>query len=400
MGKSKEKIFSVSEITTVVKELLEQNIGNIYVKGEISDLSMPKSGHIYFSLKDEFNTIRVALFKYAAGRLNLELKDGQEVIVFGKITIYGKKSEYQIIAQDIQMLGIGDLLIKFEKLKKKLVEKGLFDEARKRQIPKFPKKIGIITSITGAAIRDILNIISRRYTNLEILIMPVLVQGEEAPSQIIKAIKDFNEFDDIDVIIIARGGGSIDDLWAFNDENLAYAIYESRIPIISAVGHEIDFTIADFVADLRAPTPSAAAELVVPDKKELLKNLESLKKNIYSLVKTIIKRCSEKLKALIGRYGLKIPERIFDEQVQRIDDIIQNLDEVIDTKFKDMEEKLKSLTEKLNILNPLSILKKGFSIVYDSKGNLVKESNKVSKGEDVKIKLYKGKIVAEVKEKE
>lgn len=298
------------------------------------------------------------------------------------------------------MLGIGDLLIKFEKLKKKLAEKGLFNETRKRKIPKFPQKIGIITSITGAAIRDILNIISRRYTNLEIQIIPVLVQGEEAPGQIIKAIKDFNEFEDIDVIILARGGGSIDDLWAFNDENLAYAIYESKIPIISAVGHEVDFTIADFVADLRAPTPSAAAELVVPDKKELLGNLEALKKNIYSTVKAIIKRYSERLKALMGRYAFKIPERIFDEQVQRLDEVIQNLDEIIDTKFKDMKEKLKNLTEKLNILNPLSILKKGFSIVYDSKGNLVKEANEVSKGEDIKIKLYKGNIVAEVKEKE
>ncbi len=394
-----KKIYAVSEITTIVKGLLEDTIGNIYVKGEISGLKIPESGHIYFSLKDEFNQIKVALFKYSARKLNIDLKDGQEVIVYGKLSIYGKKSEYQIIAEDIQMLGIGDLLLKFEKLKKKLAEKGLFDENRKRQIPKFPEKVGIITSITGAAIRDILKILSRRYTDLEILIKPTLVQGEEAPGQIIEAIKIFNEFDDIDVIIMARGGGSIDDLWAFNDENLAYAIYESRIPIISAVGHEIDWTIADFVADLRAPTPSAAAELLVPDKKELLKILDKQLKNIYNLVISVITNAGEKLNSLIKRYAFKIPQKIYEEQIQRLDDVIININEVMDERIKGFDEKIKNLNEKLNILNPLTILKRGFSIVYDEQGKLIKQSNQVEEGNNVKIKLYKGRLIAEVKEK-
>ncbi len=395
-----EKIHSVSEITTIVKGLLEDTIGNIYVKGEISGLKIPESGHIYFSLKDEFNQIKVALFKYSARKLNIDLKDGQEVIVYGKLSIYGKKSEYQIIAEDIQMVGIGDLLLKFEKLKKKLAEKGLFDESRKKQIPRFPKKVGIITSISGAAIRDILNILSRRYTDLEILIKPTLVQGDEAPGQIIEAIKIFNEFDDIDVIILARGGGSIDDLWAFNDENLAYAIYESKIPVISAVGHEIDWTIADFVADLRAPTPSAAAELLVPDKKELLKILDKQMKNIYNLLVSVITNAGEKLNSLIKRYAFKIPQKIYEEQIQRLDDVIININEVMDERLKEFDEKIKNLNEKLNILNPLTILKRGFSIVYDEKGKLIKQSEQVEKGNNVKIKLYKGKLIAEVKEKE
>lgn len=395
-----EKIHTVSEITTIVKNLLEEKIGNIYVKGEISGLKIPESGHCYFSLKDEFNQIKVALFKYSAKRLNIELKDGQEVVIFGKLSIYGKKSEYQIIAEDIQISGIGDLLLKFEKLKKKLAEKGLFDESRKRPIPEFPCKVGIITSRTGAAIRDILNILSRRYTDLEIIIKPVLVQGDEAPGQIIEAIKILNEIGDIDVIVLARGGGSIEDLWAFNDENLAYAIYESKIPIISAVGHEIDWTIADFVADLRAPTPSAAAELLVPDKNELLKILNRQMRNIYNLTLSILNNSKEKLNSLIKRYAFKIPERIYEEQVQRLDDVIINLNEIMDMKLKELDEKILNMNDKLNILNPLTILKRGFSIVYDEKGRLVKESEKVLKNENIKIKLYKGKLIAQVKEKE
>lgn len=395
-----EKIHTVSEITTIVKNLLEEKIGNIYVKGEISGLKIPESGHCYFSLKDEFNQIKVALFKHSAKRLNIELKDGQEVVIFGKLSIYGKKSEYQIIAEDIQISGIGDLLLKFEKLKKKLAEKGLFDESRKRPIPEFPCKVGIITSRTGAAIRDILNILSRRYTDLEIIIKPVLVQGDEAPGQIIEAIKILNEIGDIDVIVLARGGGSIEDLWAFNDENLAYAIYESKIPIISAVGHEIDWTIADFVADLRAPTPSAAAELLVPDKNELLKILNRQMRNIYNLTLSILNNSKEKLNSLIKRYAFKIPERIYEEQVQRLDDVIINLNEIMDMKLKELDEKILNMNDKLNILNPLTILKRGFSIVYDEKGRLVKESEKVLKNENIKIKLYKGKLIAQVKEKE
>ncbi len=395
-----DKIHTVSEATMIIKELLEENIGSVYIKGEISGLKIPESGHCYFSLKDEFNQIKVALFKHTANKLDIDLKDGQEVVVFGKISIYGKKSEYQIIAEDIKISGIGELLLKFEKLKKKLAEKGLFDESRKRPIPEFPRKVGIITSRTGAAIRDILNILSRRYTDLEIIIKPTLVQGNEAPEQIIEAIKILNEFDDIDVIILARGGGSIEDLWAFNDENLAYAIYESKIPIISAVGHEIDWTIADFVADLRAPTPSAAAEILVPDKNELLNILIKQMKNIHNLMLSIINSNKEKLNSLIKRYAFKIPEKIYEEQVQRLDDAIINLNEVIDVKIKELNEKILNIKDKLNILNPLKVLKRGFSIVYDEKNRLVKESEKVLKNENIKIRLYKGKLIAQVKEKE
>ncbi|HPD19234.1 MAG TPA: exodeoxyribonuclease VII large subunit, partial [Candidatus Goldiibacteriota bacterium] len=269
MPYSKDKPLTVTEINLLIRNLLEENFEKVWIKGEISNLSCPASGHIYFTLKDASSQIKVAFFKSNNKFINSKLQDGKEVVVFGKISIYSKRSEYQIIADEIQIFGEGDLLLEFEKLKKRLSEEGLFDENRKRKIPQFPKKIGIVTSPTGAVINDMIKIINRRYKPITLIIYPSMVQGDKAAQQIMEGIKYFNGRNDIDVIVLARGGGSIEDLWAFNDENLARTIYASGIPIISAVGHEVDFTISDFVADLRAPTPSAAAELLVPETEEL-----------------------------------------------------------------------------------------------------------------------------------
>jgi len=394
----KEKALSVTEFTNSVKETLEQSLGKVWVKGEISNHSSPSSGHIYFTLKDETNQVKVAFFRGASRKNSDDLKDGKEVIVYGRVSIYGKRSEYQLIAEEVEVLGTGDLLVEFEKLKKKLADLGLFDVSKKRKIPEFPEKIGIITSPTGAVIRDIINIIGRRYNAVELLVYPVMVQGDQAAGQVIGGLRYFNSGDcGVDVIILARGGGSIEDLWAFNDENLAYAIRESKIPVISAIGHEVDFTIADFAADLRAPTPSAAAELVVPDAGELLAGLKTASGRLVSGLTGMVKGYEDRLNRAAKSYGFKKPFDLFHEYVQRLDDfsadMAKNISGVVDSKG----DAAKNLAEKLGLLNPLNILKKGYSVVYDDKGGIIKDAGRVKAGENISVRLYKGKIEAEVK---
>jgi exodeoxyribonuclease VII large subunit len=394
----KEKALSVTELTNAVKETLEQNVGKVWVKGEISNHSSPSSGHIYFTLKDDTNQVKVAFFRGASRNNSADLKDGKEVIVFGRVSIYGKRSEYQLIAEEVEVLGVGDLLVEFEKLKKKLADLGLFDASKKRKIPEFPERIGIITSPTGAVIKDIINVISRRYNAVELLVYPVMVQGDQASGQIIGGLEYFNSGEeDVDVIILARGGGSIEDLWAFNDEKLAYVIRGSKIPVISAVGHEVDFTIADFVADLRAPTPSAAAELVVPDTGELLFGLQTASGRLTSALTGMVKGYEERLNRAAKSYGFKKPFDLFNEYVQRLDDQSINLAKYISAMIDDKGESVKNLCEKLGLLNPLNILKKGYSVVYDEKGGIIKDASKTKAGDKVSVKLYKGMLQAEVK---
>jgi exodeoxyribonuclease VII large subunit len=393
-GNSRDKAYTVSEITNVVKEILEQNLNTVWIQGEISNYSSPASSHVYFTLKDETNQIKTAFFGGKKKAYDLELKDGVKVAVFGRVSIYGKRSEYQLIVEEIQVMGVGGLLVEFEKLKKRLSTEGLFDASRKVSIPEYPEKIGIITSRTGAAIRDILNIISRRYPVCRVLIYPVMVQGEAAAPQIIKAVQEMDSLC-LDVIILTRGGGSIEDLWAFNDEKLAYAIVEAKTPVISAVGHEIDFTIADFVADLRAPTPSAAAELVVPDVQELIENLKSQKNRLNIYITNTVKNFEERLDSVSKSYGFKIPFNIYNDHVQRMDELSLELGKRLDDRLQDSDEKLTVINDKLTIMNPLNILKKGYSVVYDSgSGAIIKDSE--TAGKEIKIKLYKGGLDAEV----
>jgi len=393
---SKEKPLTVSEATKIVKDLLEESLDKVWIKGEISNLSCPVSGHIYFTLKDAVSQIKVAFFKSSNKFTQSKLKDGKEVIVFGKITIYSKRSEYQIIAEDILIYGEGDLLLEFEKLKKKLSEEGLFNEERKRKIPEFPEKIGIITSPTGAVIEDIIKIIKRRYPVVHLIIYPSMVQGDEAPQQLIDGLAYFNSRDDIDVIILARGGGSIEDLWAFNNENLAREIYKSRIPVISAVGHEVDFTIADFVADLRAPTPSAAAELVVPDKKELLQTLNNLQKTLYNHIINLYTSYYEKILNYENNSVFKKILNFYDEYSQILDEYLVDIKKSIKDLLKNKNEQIKFIYEKLLLLNPYSILKKGYSVVFDENGKIIKNSENVDIGDDINIKLYKGELKANI----
>lgn len=396
-GVSKERALSVTELTSAVKEALEQNLNGLWIQGEISNYSSPASGHVYFTLKDENNQIKIAFFggKKKASGLNLE--DGKKVIIFGRVSIYGKRSEYQLIAEEIQVTGLGDLLLEFEKLKKKLSEEGLFDASHKQKIPRFPQKIAIITSPTGAAIRDIINIIKRRYQDVEIMIYPVMVQGDGAPAQIINALNDLDVMS-MDVIILTRGGGSMEDLWAFNDEKLARAIYNAMTPVISAVGHEIDFTIADFAADLRAPTPSAAAELVVPDSQELSARIDTSRSKLGSMLAHMVEIYGERLRKLSQSYAFKLPFQMYSDHARLVDDLGVSLAGSLETLFKDREQKVKVIEDKLKILNPLNILKKGYSVVYDDVGNIVRDSRKAT--ENIKIALYNGRLEARVTKKD
>lgn len=394
IGRTKDTPYTVTEITSAIKETLEQNIERVWIKGEISNYSTPASGHIYFTLKDETNQIKVAMFRGASRVTGLEA--GQKVSVFGKLSIYGKRSEYQLIGEEIHVVGVGELLVEFEKLKKKLQEKGLFDQSRKRKIPKFPERIAVVTSKTGAVISDIINVITRRYRLAEILVYPTMVQGDGAAAQIITALKEINSRNASDVIILARGGGSLEDLWAFNDEKLAYAIYESKIPVISAVGHEIDFTISDFVADVRAPTPSAAAEIAVPDTKDLLVLLSNSANRMVSALKNRVSSGEKKLESIAKSYAFKVPFETYKDHSIRVDELSVKIAKVIENFFRVKSETANILSGKMELLNPLAVLKKGYAVAYDADGKIIKHSKGLSAGQKVSVKMYKGGFDAKV----
>jgi exodeoxyribonuclease VII large subunit len=397
VSNSEDRILTVSEASVIVKELLEGGLNNVWIKGEISNYSTPSSGHVYFTLKDNDNQIKVAYFRGASKCNKLGIEDGKEIMVFGRVSAYGKRSEYQLIASEIQVTGVGALLVEFEKLKKKLSDKGLFKEEHKRQIPYPPARIAIVTSPTGAAIRDVIKILKKRYTPLYVLVYPSLMQGNEAPAQIIKAINDINEDGSFDVILLTRGGGSMEDLWAFNDENLAHAIYDSKTPVISAVGHEIDFTIADFVADMRAPTPSGAAEMLVPDTADIVRRLTVIKDRITSSLESIVDLGRERLTKLMQRYGFKMPFKIYEDSSRQLDELQMRLKKALSYSVEGTESRLNLLKEKMQLLNPLAVLKKGYSVVYEtSTGKVVTDASRLKAGDNLNIKVYSGEIEAAV----
>ncbi len=384
-------VLTVSQLTSMVKGILEENFVQVWVEGEVSNLRTPSSGHIYFTLKDENSQIRVVMFRGQGRFLKFRMEDGLHLIIRGSLTVYEARGEYQILADYIEPAGVGALQLAYEQLKERLSKEGLFDPARKRPIPAVPKKVGIITSSTGAAIRDMLNILDRRFANLHILISPVRVQGTEAPPEIIQAIRDMNTIPDLDAIIVGRGGGSIEDLWAFNDEGVARAIFNSRVPVISAVGHETDFTIADFVADLRAPTPSAAAELVVQNKVDLEERLESLYRRLSQNARGHINLLASHLKNLDGR--LRSPIDRVRQLTQRLDDLTIRFNLSVRQKLEFSKRKLEREMSLLNSLSPLAILNRGYSITTDlSTGNVIKEIWAVRVGERVGVRVTDGEM--------
>jgi exodeoxyribonuclease VII large subunit len=397
--KMERYILSISELTRNIKSILEGNFPDIWVKGEVSNISIPSSGHMYFTLKDEYSQIRAVMFRNRLAFLQCRLEDGMKVIVRGSITVYEKRGDYQILVEELQPAGIGSLYVALEQLKERLKKEGLFDAAHKKPLPMIPTKVGIITSPTGAVIRDILNIITRRFYNIELVISPVKVQGEEAPAEIIQAIKEFNIIDKKpDVIILARGGGSIEDLWAFNDEFVARAIFNSKIPIISAVGHETDFTIADFVADLRAPTPSAAAELVVRNKEELNQMLNSLVVRLKNSINALLSQLSARLERCQQSPVFLHPYQNIIQFQQRVDDAINTLSLIISHLMEQKRAQIQSLTDRLTTLSPIDILARGYSITSKlHTGELVKDVANVKIDDDLKIKVHKGEMIAKVK---
>lgn len=394
------KIYKVSEINKIVKNLLEGEFPDIWLEGEISNLTFHSSGHLYFSLKDEEAQINAIMYKWQAGQLEFMPESGMKVIAQGKISVFVKGGRYQIIVFDLKPIGIGALQQAFEQLKRKLEKEGLFDKARKRPIPMLPQKIGIVTSPTGAAIRDILNIIERRFANVHILIHPVRVQGDQAAGEIAEAITYVNEhFPYLDVLIVGRGGGSLEDLWSFNREIVARAIYDSRIPVISAVGHEIDYTIADFVADLRAPTPSAAAELVVSNKIELEKRILLLTSKIKSSMEHELDELTSQYRRLVQSRVFLHPEEIYSRFQQDIDYYLERIVSHCTHFFDFQRERLNSLVGKLEVLSPLHILARGYSITYKLPGNeILKSISQVTMKDKVKVKLHRGEIICTVEE--
>ena len=392
-----EKFFTVSEISRGIRTSLEHKFSNIGVLGEISNVRKPSSGHIYLTLKDKNSQLQAVVFRNSASRIKFELKDGMEVISFGSITVYEPRGQYQLIINKIEPKGIGALQLAFQQLKEKLEKEGLFDSAHKKPLPFIPQKIGIVTSPTGAAIKDILNIIDRRLANVEILIYPVKVQGEGAAQEIAEAITGLNSDSDIDVIIAGRGGGSMEDLWAFNEEVVARSIYSSRIPIISAVGHEIDITIADLVADKRALTPSEAGELVVPRKDLLIEKIEKFKARLLQSLTGKLRLSKEKLVIIGNSYAMKQPFDRLNRWQQRLDELAQRLNLKITHALNTEREKLSGIAGKLESLSPLNVLKRGYAITTRLENSKpLRNIIDLSKGDKIKINLSKGSIISEI----
>lgn len=353
----------------------------VWAEGEISNFKLHSSGHMYFSLKDSGAQISCVIWRTRAQSLRFTPQDGMKVIVMGAVTVYEKRGTYQLDISKMQPSGIGDLQLAFEQLKQKLNEEGLFDQQYKQAIPKFPERIGIVTSPTGAAIKDLLNVITRRFPSVEVIINPVRVQGDGAAQEIARAIEEFNEYGDIDVMIVGRGGGSLEDLWAFNEEIVARAIFHSKIPIISAVGHEIDFSISDFVADLRAPTPSAAAELVVPDKEEVMHRIRTLMRAVYDAIASQIQYFQERLVTIEKSYGFRRPTDLVRQFQQRLDDVVISMQRLQSHRLELLRSKLESMRRRLNSLAPTAVLKRGYSICFREDDNQI-----ISNAKDLNIK--------------
>ncbi len=392
-----EKFFTVSQITRKIRASLEYNFSNVSILGEISNVRKPGSGHIYLTLKDKGSQLQAVVFRNIANKIKFELKDGMEVITFGSVTVYEPRGQYQLIINKIEPKGIGALQLAFQQLKEKLEKEGLFDQTHKKPIPFIPQKIGVVTSPTGAAIKDILNIIDRRFANIEILIYPVKVQGEGAAQEIAEAITALNALTDIDVIIAGRGGGSLEDLWAFNEEVVARSIYNSRIPVISAVGHEIDLTIADLVADKRALTPSEAGELVVPRKDLLLDMLEKLNTRLLQSLTGKLRLSKERLVRVANSYAMRQPFDRLRRWQQRLDEFAQRLNINITHALNTEREKLSGIAGKLESLSPLNVLKRGYTITTRLEDNKsLREVKGLNKGDKIKTNFSKGSVISTI----
>ncbi len=394
---SQVKIYTVFELTQEIKSTLEQTFPALWVEGEISNLSTPSSGHVYFTLKDESAQIRCVLWRNIAEYLPFQIEDGQHVVILARLSVYEKQGQYQLYVEDLHPVGIGKLELAFQQLKEKLYKEGLFDEQHKQPIPKFPQRIGIVTSPTGAAIRDIVKIARRRFPAIELILRPVRVQGEGAAEEIVQAIREFNQFKEVDLLIVGRGGGSLEDLWAFNEEKLARAIFASRIPIVSAVGHEIDFTIADFVADLRAPTPSAAVEMILPDRRELAREIRNLSRRLVSAQHGLIDSYRQRLNSVLTSYGMKRPVDVLIQNRQRLDELIRQISIAVANLLQHAQQKFSTSVGRLNALSPLAVLERGYSVCYKlPEKKIIKIASSLKVKDNLEVLLWKGKVHSQV----
>lgn len=434
-------VYQVSELNRLAKNLLEQQLSLVWVEGEISNLSCPSSGHAYFSLKDSKAQVRCALFRFRHQNLNIKLKDGLHVIVQARVSLYEARGDFQLIIEHLEEHGDGLLQRQFERLKKELADQGLFAQEHKKPLPKFPKQIGVITSPTGAVIRDILSVLHRRFPSIPVILYPTAVQGEAAAEQIVQALKLANQRQECDVLIIARGGGSLEDLWPFNEEKVAHAIFNSHLPVVSAIGHEVDFTIADFVADQRAPTPSVAAELVSPNQADYWQQVVQLGRRLKHQITQELYNRSQHVRWLNSR--LQHPEQRLLNQAQFLDQLEQRLMNAqkhlthlyqahlqqqrnrlwqlnpnpllaqarnqvtflnrqltyqIESYLKQCIHQLQQKGRALDTVNPLSTLERGYAIILDAQGNVIRNTAQVNVGNKIKARLWQGELVCEVLE--
>ncbi len=389
---------SISDVNRIIKFTIDSNelLRSVYLKGEVSNLKYHGRGHLYFSLKDENSKINAVMFSYSASSLDFMPKDGDSVLVHGKVSVYEATGAYQIYVDKMTQDGIGNLYQLFEELKKKLSKEGLFDESHKLHVPKIPKRIGVVTAPTGAAIKDIISTINKRFPLVEIYIFPSLVQGELAKDNIVRMINLAHNYD-IDTLIIGRGGGSIEDLWAFNEEVVARAIYNAKIPTISGVGHEIDFTISDFVADKRAPTPTGAAMMAVPDKEEILRYLDNCKNRVKKAMLNKLDSSNLLLNKYKSNYLLNNPIRLYEMKEQKLDILYDKINDSIKRIIDRNISNVDTLKIKLDLLNPVGILDKGYSIMYKD-NKIIKDVNDLGIDDEVNIMVKNGSILANIKD--
>jgi exodeoxyribonuclease VII large subunit len=418
------KIYSVSELSFQIRDMMERRFVDIWVEGELSNFKASTAGHLYFTLKDDRAQLPAVCFRNTARLLRFRPENGKLFRARGRVSTYESRGEYQLIVEVLEPAGLGALQLAFEQLKEKLQKEGLFNLERKRPIPQFPRKIGIVTSPKSAALRDILTVLKRRHNAINVLIFPAEVQGDGASIQVMEGIDYLSRSTDVDVIIVARGGGSMEDLWAFNEERVARAIVRSQKPVISAVGHEVDFTICDFVADLRAPTPSAAAEIVVKSKNEIAERVGQLENRLGSLMKYRLSTLRNFLATKVGSRGFVVAERRIREMSQRLDDLTFRLEKTaragaftaarthrvekcegrmeaaIHQRLKKWHQAFAACAHTLDALSPLAVLDRGYSICLTPEGRVVRSSEDVQVGSDVKVRLHEGSLKARVTDKE
>ncbi|HPC35244.1 MAG TPA: exodeoxyribonuclease VII large subunit [Candidatus Marinimicrobia bacterium] len=390
-----ERIYTVTEIARDIKRVIEQFIAPVWVEGEVSNFTISRAGHIYFSLKDQTAVLNCTIWRSQSLSIPFQIVNGMRLLVFGNVTTYAMQSQYQLNVQQVRAAGLGSLYLAFEALKKKLSAEGLFDPERKRPIPLYPTRIGLITSESGAALRDFLQISRRRNSSVGIYLYPALVQGTEAAANIIAGIKLFNRLQNVDFIVITRGGGSLEDLWAFNEEPLVRAVAQSAIPIVSAVGHEVDFTLCDFAADLRAPTPSAAAEMTIPERDHILNRIDQIRNKMAQNIRIRLYNFHKEIENIARRLFLNRPLELLRQRIQRIDELEGRIIKAINTRILSAQIELDNIHKTLEVLNPRAIMERGFAIVYhwpDRK--IIKSISEVAVGEQVGVELKDGEFQA------